>query len=203
MVTTATLLFFQIIVFGATLSFALPIPSTMLAVHANKTMPCVPEFHCVATETVKTFGAGLGEIVIKVSGSSVNPSDVDIVKSGGGQLFGVMGVDVAGIVAEVGIGCEHLKVGDAVWGVTKGAYAEYVRIKETPNCPFPHAHTFSHSFPNHEQGYWSMLYNRSCAKRFRSCRSWHHTRGTGTQKYIFELHQRVSHPNHCAGHRTP
>ena len=114
-----------------------------------------------------------------------------------------MGVDVSGIVAEVGIGCEHLKVGDAVWGVTKGAYAEYVRIKETPDCPFPHAHTFSHSFPNHEQGYWSMLYHRSCAKRFRSCRSWHHTRGTGTQKYIFELHQRVSHPNHCVDHRTP
>ena len=114
---------------GAVLSFARQIPDTMLAVHANKTMPCVPDFNCVVTETVKTFGAGLGEIVIQVAGSSVNPSDVDIVKSGGGQLFGVMGVDVSGIVVDVGVGCGHFKVGDAVWGVTKGAYAEYVRAK--------------------------------------------------------------------------
>ena len=108
-------------------------------------MPCVPDFRCVSTETVKTFGAGLGEIVIKVSGSSVNPSDVDIVKSGGGQLFGVMGVDVAGIVVKVGIGCEHLKVGDAVWGVTKGAYAEYVR---TTKLWIPtHLQCLPHLFP--------------------------------------------------------
>ena len=131
--------------FWATQSSAFLIPDTMLAVHANKTMPCVPDFRCVSTETVKTFGAGLGEIVIKVSGSSVNPSDVDIVKSGGGQLFGVMGVDVAGIVVKVGIGCEHLKVGDAVWGVTKGAYAEYVR---TTKLWIPtHLQCLPHLFP--------------------------------------------------------
>ena len=148
---------------AAAVSFAQQIPDTMLAVHANKTMPCVPDFNCVVTETVKTFGAGLGEIVIKVSGSSVNPSDVDIVKSGGGQLFGVMGVDVSGIVVDVGVGCGHFKVGDAVWGVTKGAYAEYVRTKSVI-APLK-CSSFSHFCLAPELGYWFMCYHRSCTKR--------------------------------------
>merc|ERR1711937_1082255 len=33
--------------------------------------------------------------------------------------------DLAGTVVSVGEGCPRLKVGDAVWTVTKGAYAEY------------------------------------------------------------------------------
>ena len=60
-----------------------------------------------------------------MTSSSVNPSDLDMEEKVG-RLEGTLGVDFAGTVVKVGAGVARLKVGDSVWGVTKGAYAEYV-----------------------------------------------------------------------------
>ena len=59
------------------------------------------------------------------SAIQVNPSDVDLVEGSAGKIIGTLGADFSGEVVAVGALCSKLKVGDLVWGVTKGAYAEY------------------------------------------------------------------------------
>ena len=61
--------------------------------------------------------------MIRVRASSVNPSDVDTVEFGGCAQG--CGADVSGIVVECP-GCERLKVGDEVWTLGGGAYADYM-----------------------------------------------------------------------------
>ena len=72
-------------------------------------------------ESVPTPRAGFGNVLIRVNGSSVNPSDVDTVE-GGGCTNGC-GADVSGTVVEC-VGCKRLKVGDEVWTVAEGVYME-------------------------------------------------------------------------------
>lgn len=72
-------------------------------------------------ESVPTPRAGFGKVLIRVNGSSVNPSDVDTVE-GGGCTNGC-GADVSGTVVEC-VGCKRLKVGDEVWTVAEGVYME-------------------------------------------------------------------------------
>ena len=72
----------------------------------------------------KTPRPTLGTVLVKLSSSSVNPSDVDQEQGGSGTL----GVDFAGTVVELGPAVKRLKVGDRVWGVTVGAYAEYITV---------------------------------------------------------------------------
>jgi NADPH:quinone reductase-like Zn-dependent oxidoreductase len=71
-----------------------------------------------------------GEMLIKVLGSSVNPSDVDLIKSPVGLPR--MGNDVSGIVVSTDIGCgKRLKKGDEVFASNAalgGAWAEYAAI---------------------------------------------------------------------------
>ena len=59
------------------------------------------------------------EVLIRVVGSSVNPCDVDLVKSFEAvlahALHKTLGFDVSGVVAAVGPDCKRLKVGDEVW----------------------------------------------------------------------------------------
>lgn len=105
------------------------LPITMLAAKDTGSPPCAkPNFTCVHTETIPVPKPSLGEALVRVNVSSVNPSDVDIVEGKFGRLFGTLGVDFAGTVAAVGPLCHKLSVGDAVWGVAKGAYAEYATV---------------------------------------------------------------------------
>jgi NADPH:quinone reductase-like Zn-dependent oxidoreductase len=70
------------------------------------------------------------EALIQVSSSSVNPIDMDGVEPvcvGFGCSVGTIGQDVAGTVVVVGDFCPFF-VGDQVWGVGKGAYAEYAVV---------------------------------------------------------------------------
>ena len=46
------------------------------------------------------------------------------------QLPSVPGIDVSGVVAETGLEVRTLKKGQAVFGVAKGAYAEYAIASE-------------------------------------------------------------------------
>ena len=105
---------------------AAALPANMKHVVAKGLEPCkAPPFSCVQAVSTRTPTPALGEVLVRLTSSSVNPSDLDMEEQVG-RLEGTLGVDFAGTVVEIGPGVKRLKVGDLVWGVTKGAYAEYV-----------------------------------------------------------------------------
>jgi len=75
-----------------------------------------------------------GEVLIRVVATSVNPADTKIRRNGGAlaPASGVLGMDVAGVVAAVGPGVQEFRVGDRVFGCAgglgalQGALAEYM-----------------------------------------------------------------------------
>jgi NADPH:quinone reductase-like Zn-dependent oxidoreductase len=83
---------------------------------------------------------GKGEVLVRVRGSSVNPVDCGI-RAGMLKLFvrldlpAVLGVDVAGEVAEVGVGVTRFAPGDRVFAFTGiergGGYGELVSVPES------------------------------------------------------------------------
>jgi NADPH:quinone reductase-like Zn-dependent oxidoreductase len=73
------------------------------------------------------------EVLIKIHAAAVNPLDVHMLK-GGPLIFRLLfgrgklkrpGVDCAGVVEAVGPAVTEFKVGDAVFGTCRGAFAEY------------------------------------------------------------------------------
>ena len=79
------------------------------------------------------------EILVKVHATSVNPADY-IIRRGGNELLRSFlklplgrGLDVAGMVEEVGNDVTNFKKGDKVYGVPNfpgdGSYAEYIVAK--------------------------------------------------------------------------
>ena len=92
------------------------------------------------------------EVLIKVRAASVNPLDAGLMK---GKphcfriLFGLRkprltrpGVDVAGQVEAVGKSVMQFKPGDEVFGICKGAFAEYVCAPESGLAIKPESLTF-------------------------------------------------------------
>ena len=76
------------------------------------------------------------QILVEVFGTSINPADISL-RSGAIQHFmptqfpHLLGVDIVGIVKDIGKNITHVKPGDRVMGVSlKGAYAEYVAVEE-------------------------------------------------------------------------
>lgn len=90
--------------------------------------------------------AGKGEVVIQVDAIAVNPVDWKIQK---GMLRPVLpfklpyvpGSDVAGVVRELGLGVEGLKIGDRVYGTTNilegGGYAKYAKVYQFHAAKLP------------------------------------------------------------------
>jgi NADPH:quinone reductase-like Zn-dependent oxidoreductase len=84
-------------------------------------------------ETIPRPTPNANEVLIKVHFAGVNPVDW---KFRAGylkdymplQLPFVPGIDVSGIVEELGSGVKTLKNGQAIFGVAKGAYAEYAIV---------------------------------------------------------------------------
>jgi NADPH:quinone reductase-like Zn-dependent oxidoreductase len=82
-----------------------------------------------------------GEVLIRVRAASVNPYDWHFLRGTPGfiRLFiGLtkpkvksLGADVAGVIEATGAGVTRFKPGDEVFGVCKGAFAEYACAKET------------------------------------------------------------------------
>jgi NADPH:quinone reductase-like Zn-dependent oxidoreductase len=80
------------------------------------------------------------EVLIKIRAASVNPLDWHFLRGAprlGRIVFGLskpkdprLGVDVAGQVEAVGKGVTRLRPGDAVFGMCKGAFAEYTCASE-------------------------------------------------------------------------
>jgi NADPH:quinone reductase-like Zn-dependent oxidoreductase len=92
--------------------------------------------HC---EDIEKPLPGDDEVLIKIRAASINPLDWKVMKGGPliiRLLFGLgkpkikrPGVDVAGELEAVGSNITQLKVGDAVFGVCNGAFAEYAIAK--------------------------------------------------------------------------
>ncbi len=80
---------------------------------------------------------GIGQVLVKVYASSVNPFDIAIIKGyvakmTDSKLPMVIGLDVAGVVCQVGEGIDNFVVGNKVYGQgsllagATGAFAEFV-----------------------------------------------------------------------------
>ena len=83
---------------------------------------------------------GNGEVLVKVSAASVNPYDHHfltgtpyILRAMAGlrrPKQNVLGIDFSGVVEAVGANVEGLQVGDEVFGMRSGAFAEYLCVAE-------------------------------------------------------------------------
>lgn len=102
-----------------------PVPATMRSVRTSG--GCVTPFTCVNIQTVPVPKPSDGEALIRIGGTSVNPSDVDTVQNGG--CTAGCGADIAGTVVACPC-CNKLKPGDEVWTLASSAYAEYAVSSE-------------------------------------------------------------------------
>lgn len=82
--------------------------------------------------------AGKGQVLVKIKASGVNPLDLKIKEGQAAHaqvsLPAVPGIDMAGIIEEIGEGVEDFKVGDEVYGMTggvggvQGSLAQYAAV---------------------------------------------------------------------------
>jgi NADPH:quinone reductase-like Zn-dependent oxidoreductase len=103
-------------------------------------------------EDVEKPTAGDGEVLIKVRAAAVNPLDSHFVKGkpySARLVFGLTGPkttrpgrDVAGQVEAVGQNVTRFKPGDEVFGVCRGAFAEYACASEAKLVKKPASVTF-------------------------------------------------------------
>ncbi len=86
---------------------------------------------------------GEDDVLIRVHAAGVNPADWQIRSGKRGVLeepFSMtLGFDVSGVVEATGSNVRHFEVGDAVYGMLPGAYAEYVAgpaasVAHKPRC---------------------------------------------------------------------
>jgi NADPH:quinone reductase-like Zn-dependent oxidoreductase len=89
-----------------------------------------------------------GEVLVRVHAAGVNPIDWKIRQGLRKQILSMQfpyipGMEIAGVVEEVGAGVTTLKVGQAVYGRSKtGAYAEYAIAAEQTLAAKPHTISF-------------------------------------------------------------
>jgi NADPH:quinone reductase-like Zn-dependent oxidoreductase len=93
---------------------------------------------------------GPGEVLVRVAAAGVNPVDFKI-RAGKypavqrDKLPYIPGRDVSGVVVQCGPSTSHLKDGTKVFampGIDRGAYAEYVVVKESEMAPKPGSLSF-------------------------------------------------------------
>jgi len=91
------------------------------------------------------------QLLIQVKATSINPLDWKIYRGemkllSGSKLPKGVGIDFAGVVAQVGPGVTRFRVGDAVFGLLDvfkgGALADYVVVTEAAIAPKPAAISF-------------------------------------------------------------
>ena len=91
-------------------------------------------------EEIEQPSPAAGEVLVRVRGAAANPYDWHFVR---GEpyvmrlMFGLrapkrqrLGVDFAGVVEALGVGVTTLAIGDEVYGMGDGAYADYVCVPE-------------------------------------------------------------------------
>jgi NADPH:quinone reductase-like Zn-dependent oxidoreductase len=94
-----------------------------------------------------------GTVVVRIAASGVNPLDTKIRLGAAAHarvsVPAVLGLDLAGVVAEVGAGVEGFAVGDEVFGLTggvgevQGSLAEYAAVDVDLLAPKPHTLTMA------------------------------------------------------------
>lgn len=108
-----------------------------------------------------------GEVLLRVYAAGVNPIDWKI-RQGLMQDFFPMtfpytpGMDVAGVVEDIGPGITTLEIGQAVFGrSTKGAYAEYITTSEKGLVPMPTTVSFAEAatIPTGATTAWQALFD--------------------------------------------
>ena len=95
---------------------------------------------CLTFDEVAMPDVGDDDVLLKVHASSVNPYDWHLLR---GEPYPLrlsaglrrpkdhhMGIDVAGTVTAVGVNVTRFKAGDAVFGLARGAFAEYAVAEE-------------------------------------------------------------------------
>jgi NADPH:quinone reductase-like Zn-dependent oxidoreductase len=115
-----------------------------------------------------------GEVLIQVRAASVNPYDWHFLRGTPSfiRLFtGLLrpksprlGADVAGVVVAVGPGVTRFKPGDAVFGVCKGAFAEFACGKETQLAPKPERMSFEQAASVPIAGITALQGLRDCGR---------------------------------------
>jgi len=110
-----------------------PIPTTMTAVVQREYGDVAADVLSVAEVPVPT--PGTGQVLLRMRASAVDrgvwhlmagtPMAVRLVFGLRRPKFPVPGLDVAGTVVALGAGVAELAIGDEVFGVGKGAYAQY------------------------------------------------------------------------------
>lgn len=114
------------------------------------------------------------EILVRVRASSVNPYDLHFVRGEpyplrlsagiGAPKFARLGVDVAGEVEATGTKVTRFKVGDAVFGASRGAFAEYVCGAETKFGSKPANISFEQAGATHVAAYTALQALRDTAR---------------------------------------
>ena len=101
------------------------LPKTMRAVRKAGFEGCgPPDFRCVAVDNVTVPAPGLGQVLIRTAGTSVNPDEISILSIP--LVHYTLGIDVAGTIASVGPGVTRFSVGDRVWSAgIRGGMAEF------------------------------------------------------------------------------
>jgi NADPH2:quinone reductase len=95
---------------------------------------------------------GSGQVLVKIRASGVNPLDLKI-KAGNAahartNVPAILGIDMAGVVEEVGEGLQSFSPGDEVYGMTggvgnvQGSLAEYAAVDAALLAPKPRNLTF-------------------------------------------------------------
>ena len=129
------------------------------------TQPGGPEVLQIQERPVPAYKAN--EVLVKVVGAGVNRPDVYQRKGNypppAGAPHDIPGLEIAGMVAQVGADVSRWKVGDKVcalvWG---GGYAEYCNVPEGQCLPVPGNLTFveSASLPETFFTVWSNVFDR-------------------------------------------
>ena len=129
--------------------------------NAVKTMKAI-QFHrygnaeeLVLQEIPRPEKPGEGQVLVRVHAAGVNPFDTAL---RAGYMHGMIpvsfpvipGVEMAGVIEEVGPGVDHCKKGEAVYGnllfdIGRGSYAEYMLANANSVVPMPRNLDFDHA----------------------------------------------------------
>lgn len=90
-----------------------------------------------------------GELLVKVLAAGVNPIDWKV-RDGAGQRIGmtlpiILGQEISGTVEQLGEGVTGFAQGDAVYGVVKSGFAEYVTVRAVDVAHTPATLDFIHA----------------------------------------------------------
>src|SRR6478609_6151325 len=107
--------------------------------------PGAPEVLQIAERPIPTYGPN--EVLVKVAAAGVNRPDVAQRKGHypppAGAPQDIPGLEIAGIITEVGANVTRFRVGDKVCAlVVGGGYAEYCNVPEGQCLPIPGNLTF-------------------------------------------------------------